>query len=160
MVKKTNTPSSCFPVPACSVIAPVICQSTPQTDGILCDGKWEWKRVGPGGKARERYGPNVCSADVQFEPTGAWTIGVQTDGRTDRKPANATVLFLLHCLANKFSVATALSFSECQAARTLIRLPSVHWSTQLKARRRKLALSIPALRESSAVIFKPVTVVY
>lgn len=46
-------------------------------------------------------------------------IGMQTD----RQPLNATVPFFLHCFANNFGVAKGFSFSECQAAPTLIRLP-------------------------------------
>lgn len=60
----------------------------------------------------------MCSLRSQFQ-----TIGLQTDRQAGREGVNATVLFLLHCFANNFGVAMGFSFSQCQAAQTLIRLP-------------------------------------
>lgn len=70
-------------------------------------------------RVRKRYGADVYSADVQFEKP------VVDDRQTGRQGVNATVLFLLHCFANNFGVAMGFSFSRCQAAQTLIRLPEL-----------------------------------
>lgn len=84
----------------------------------------------------------MCSLRSQFLMTGL---------QTGRQGLNATVLFLLYRFANNFGVAMGFSFSRCQAAQALIRLPEHTLIHSAKCMVRQTD-SFPVLRKSRSII--------